>query len=404
MWWFERAPPLWRRFFQYDWFEHLLNKTMETFELACALIRRPSVTPEDAGCLQMIADRLRPLGFVCERMDAGKTANMWLRKGHQAPVVCLAGHVDVVPPGHTEAWTSPPFEPTVRDGVLYGRGAADMKTSLAAFVTAVERFIQRHPDHPGSIALLLTSDEEGDATQGTVEVVRVLAQRHENLDFCIVGEPTSDRQLGDVIKNGRRGSLSGKLVVKGVQGHIAYPHLADNPIHKLAPALAALVAEKWDDGDDYFPPTSWQVSNIHAGVGTGNVIPGTCEVLFNFRFSPASTVSSLQSRVKAILDQHDLQYDLNWQLSGEPFLTPKGTLVSAVSEAIARVTHLTPTLSTSGGTSDGRFIAKICPQVLEFGPMNATIHKVNEGIPVADIEPLSQIYEDILENLLHDPR
>ena len=378
--------------------------TSSTLEFTCELLHYPSITPQSAGALEAIAQRLAPLGFVCERMDAGGTANLWARRGQETPLVCFAGHVDVVPPGDLNAWVSPPFEPAIREGFLYARGAADMKTSLAAFVTAIERFLLAHPQHPGSIALLLTSDEEGDATHGTVEVVRRLQARGEGIDYCVVGEPTSDQRFGDTVKNGRRGSLSGKLTVKGVQGHIAYPHLADNPIHRLAPALADLVAQKWDEGDAYFPPTSFQISNIHAGTGVSNVIPGTCEVLFNFRYAACSDAKTLKDRVHAVLDQHGLTYELAWTLSGEPFLTPVGTLVSAISNAIAQETGQPPALSTSGGTSDGRFIAKLCPQVIEFGPINATIHKLNECIALADIEPLSRVYENALKNLLIAPK
>jgi succinyl-diaminopimelate desuccinylase len=371
-----------------------------TFALACQLIARPSVTPQDAGCLDLIAQRLAPLGFRCERIDAGGVSNLWARRGTAGPVVCLAGHTDVVPTGPLEHWASPPFQPEVRDGLLYGRGAADMKSSLAGFVTAVERFVAAHPDHPGSLALLLTSDEEGDAVHGTVEVVRALQARGEGIDYCIVGEPTSTARLGDVIKNGRRGSLSGRLTVKGQQGHVAYPHLARNPIHLLAPALAELAAAEWDRGNAYFPPTTWQVSNLHAGTGATNVIPGSAELLFNFRFSTASTPESLRERVHAILDRHGLDYELAWNLSGKPFLTPRGGLVAALAAAIRETVGLDTELSTTGGTSDGRFIAELCPQVVEFGPVNATIHKLDECIAVDALGPLSRIYERTLERLL----
>lgn len=371
-----------------------------TLELTRSLIARPSVTPEDAGCLDLIASRLAPLGFVCERIDGGGVSNLWARRGTARPLVVFAGHTDVVPTGPLEAWTSHPFEPTERDGMLFGRGAADMKASLAAFVTGIEAFVAAHPDHAGSIALLLTSDEEGDATHGTTLVVETLRARGEALDFCIVGEPTSTNTLGDTIKNGRRGSLSGKLTVKGVQGHIAYPHLAKNPIHLAAPALAELAAEKWDEGNEYFPPTSWQMSNIKAGTGATNVIPGTLEVLFNFRFATVHTADQLKARVHAVLDRHGLDYDLAWTLGGKPFLTPRGSLVSAMEAAIRDTLAISPELSTTGGTSDGRFIADICPQVVEFGPVNATIHKLNECIAVDAIQPLSDIYRRTLENLL----
>ena len=374
--------------------------TTPTLDLTRALIARPSVTPEDAGCLDLIAARLAPLGFVCERIDGGGVSNLWARRGSAAPLVVFAGHTDVVPTGPLDAWASNPFEPTERDGMLFGRGAADMKSSLAAFVTAIEAFVAAHPDHAGSIALLLTSDEEGDATHGTTLVVETLKARGETLDYCIVGEPTSSATLGDTIKNGRRGSLSGKLTVKGVQGHIAYPQLAKNPIHLAAPALAELAAEVWDEGNEYFPPTSWQMSNIKAGTGATNVIPGTLEVMFNFRFATVHTAEALKARVHAILDRHGLDYDLAWTLGGKPFLTPRGTLVAALEGAIRDTLAITPELSTTGGTSDGRFIAEICPQVAEFGPVNATIHKLNECIAVDAIEPLSAIYRRTLENLL----
>ncbi len=371
-----------------------------TLELTRSLIARPSVTPEDAGCLDLIASRLAPLGFVCERIDGGGVSNLWARRGTARPLVVFAGHTDVVPTGPLEAWISHPFEPTERDGLLFGRGAADMKASLAAFVTGIEAFVAAHPDHAGSIALLLTSDEEGDATHGTTLVVETLRARGEALDFCIVGEPTSTTTLGDTIKNGRRGSLSGKLTVKGVQGHIAYPHLANNPIHLAAPALAELAAEKWDEGNEYFPPTSWQMSNIKAGTGATNVIPGTLEVLFNFRFATVHTADDLKARVHAILDRHGLDYDLAWTLGGKPFLTPRGNLVGAMEAAIRDTVAISPELSTTGGTSDGRFIADICPQVVEFGPVNATIHKLNECVALDAIQPLSDIYRRTLENLL----
>lgn len=371
-----------------------------TLALARELIARPSVTPDDAGCLELLAARLEPLGFVCERIDANGVSNLWARRGDARPLLCFAGHTDVVPPGPLDKWHSPPFEPTVRDGHLYGRGAADMKTSLAAFVTAIERFVAAHPDHRGSIALLLTSDEEGVATHGTVKVVEALAARGERLDYCVVGEPTSVEILGDTIKNGRRGSLSGTLRVKGQQGHVAYPHLARNPIHELAPALAELAATRWDEGNEFFPPTTWQVSNIHAGTGANNVIPGECEVMFNFRFASVSSAESLQQRTHAVLDRHGLDYTLDWHLSGKPYLTGRGRLVDALSRAICDTVAVTTELSTSGGTSDGRFIADICAEVVEFGPVNATIHKLNECVALDAIEPLSMIYERTLAALL----
>jgi succinyl-diaminopimelate desuccinylase len=371
-----------------------------TLTLARQLIERRSVTPVDAGCLDLITARLEPLGFRCERIGANGVDNLWARRGERAPLLCLAGHTDVVPTGPLEHWTSDPFAPTIRDGVLYGRGASDMKTSLAAFVTAIERFVAAHPRHEGSIAVLFTSDEEGPAVDGTVKVVEALKDRGEKPDYCVVGEPTCVSRLGDMIKNGRRGSLSGKLVVKGVQGHVAYPHLAKNPVHDFGPALTELAAAEWDRGNEFFPPTTWQISNLAAGTGANNVIPGELHVKFNFRFSTASTLESLQTRVVGILDKHGLKYDLDWSYDGRPFVTKPGDLVDAVGRAIKTVTGLETKLSTTGGTSDGRFLADICPQVIEFGPPNATIHKVNECIAVADIEPLSRIYEQILVNLL----
>ena len=371
-----------------------------TLELVRALIARRSVTPQDAGCLDLVAARLEPLGFRCERIGANGVDNLWARRGSRAPLVCFAGHIDVVPTGPLEHWSTDPFTPTVREGVLYGRGASDMKTSIAAFVAAIEAFVAEHPEHAGSIAVLFTSDEEGPAVDGTVRVVEALRDRGERIDYCIVGEPTSEGRLGDVIKNGRRGSLSGNLVVKGVQGHVAYPHLARNPVHEFGPALAELARTLWDEGNEFFPPTTWQVSNISAGTGANNVIPGELHVKFNFRFSTASTLESLQTRVVNILDRHRLKYDLEWRYDGRPFLTKPGDLVDAVGRAIKSVTGIDTKLSTGGGTSDGRFIADICPQVIEFGPTNATIHKVNESIAVADIEPLRKIYQQVLVNLL----
>ncbi|MGC2165787.1 MAG: succinyl-diaminopimelate desuccinylase [Gallionella sp.] len=372
----------------------------DTLQLAKILIARRSLTPDDAGCQDILIGRLESLGFNIERMRFGTVDNFWARRGSSSPVLVFAGHTDVVPSGPVENWFSPPFEPTIRDGQLYGRGAADMKTSIAAFITAIEAFIAKHPDHSGSIALLITSDEEGVAVDGTVRVVEALQARGEVLDFCIVGEPTSNQRVGDMIKNGRRGSLSGTLVVKGVQGHIAYPHLIKNPIHMVAPALAELAATTWDNGNEYFPPTSWQISNINGGTGATNVVPGTVEILFNFRFSTASTERGLKDKVHAILDKHGVTYDLLWELSGKPYITGKGSLVAAISLAIEQSYGVTPELSTSGGTSDGRFIADICPQVIEFGPLNATIHKLNECVGVDDIEPLKLTYQRTLEILL----
>lgn len=384
-----------------------LNMT-STLQLAQALIARPSVTPEDHGCLEQIAERLAPLGFEAEWLPAGegsdRVTNLWLvRKGAvaNAPTLVFAGHTDVVPPGPLAHWTSAPFEPTIRDGRLYGRGASDMKSSIAAFVVAVEEFLQASPElNPNlRIALLLTSDEEGVATHGTVHVVNTLRQRGEQLDYCIVGEPTAVKQTGDMIKNGRRGSLGAKLIVKGIQGHIAYPHLARNPVHQALPALAELAAIEWDQGNDYFPPTSWQISNANAGTGATNVIPGEFIVDFNFRFSTESNATRLKEKVHAVLDSHGLEYAINWTLSGEPFLTAPGQLVSAVQKAIRAETGLETELSTSGGTSDGRFIAKICPQVVELGPPNDSIHKVDENIRLADLEPLKNIYRKVLVEL-----
>ena len=371
-----------------------------TLELSKELIARRSLTPDDAGCQEIMIERLEKLGFKIEKMRFGNVDNFWARRGTTAPLVCFAGHTDVVPTGPVEKWDSEPFTPTLRDGMLFGRGAADMKTSLAAFITAIEAFVGEHPAHAGSIALLITSDEEGVALDGTVKVVETLKGRHELMDYCIVGEPSCVSRLGDTIKNGRRGSLSGKLTVKGIQGHIAYPHLARNPIHLAAPAIAELANTQWDQGNEYFPPTTWQISNMHGGTGVSNVIPGMVEILFNFRFSTASTVDGLKSRVHGILDQHGLDYELSWELSGKPFLTPRGDLVDAISFAIQEVTGLKTELSTSGGTSDGRFIADICTQLVEFGPLNATIHKLNECVAAADIEPLKEIYLRTLVRLL----
>jgi len=372
----------------------------ETLALAIELLKRKSLTPDDAGCHDLIAARLQKLGFHIERHCHNGVDNLWARKGTAAPVVCFAGHTDVVPTGPLEQWLSDPFEPTIRDGKLYARGAADMKTSDAAFVTATERFVAAHPGHGGSIAFLLTSDEEGPATDGTVKVVEALKARGETLDYCIVGEPTSAAEFGDTIKNGRRGSLSGTLRIKGVQGHIAYPHLAKNPIHLAAPAIAELADTMWDEGNAYFPPTTWQISNIHAGTGATNVIPGAVEIQFNFRFSTASTAEGLMDAVNEILDSHGLDYEIDWSLSGKPFLTPRGPLCDHLSEAIHEVTGLTPELSTTGGTSDGRFIADICREVVEFGPLNMSIHKLNEHVAVENIEQLAAVYQKTLEKLL----
>jgi succinyl-diaminopimelate desuccinylase len=372
----------------------------ETLQLAKQLIARRSLTPADEGCIDIIGARLAPLGFSLEKMRCGDVDNLWARCGNAKPLLCFAGHTDVVPSGPPDQWHSDPFVPEVRNGMLYGRGASDMKGPLAAFVTAIEKFATENPQHRGSIAVLLTSDEEGVAVDGTVRVVEALQKRSELIDYCIVAEPTSETRTGDTIKNGRRGSLSGALTVKGVQGHIAYPHLLRNPIHLAAPALAELAATTWDEGNEHFPPTSWQVSNIHGGTGATNVVPGTLDILFNFRFSTASTVDGLKSRVHAILDKYGLEYELRWELSAKPYLTPHGSLVDAVGAAIREVTGLEAGLSTGGGASDGRFIADICPQVIELGPLNATIHKIDECVAVADLDALSEIYYLTLRKLL----
>jgi succinyl-diaminopimelate desuccinylase len=366
------------------------------------LVSRASVTPVDGGCQQAMIDRLQSAGFRVEKLDFGSVENFWARRGTDGPVLCFAGHTDVVPPGPLEQWSADPFEPTERDGHLYGRGAADMKTSIAAFVTAVERFTQSHHDHPGSIALLITSDEEGVAVDGTVRVVDALRARNETLDYCIVGEPSCAEQLGDTIKNGRRGSLNGELRVRGVQGHVAYPQLAKNPVHLAVPALAELGHAIWDEGNEHFPPTTFQISNVQAGTGAANVIPGEFRVAFNFRFSTASTVESLKAAVHGVLDRHRLDYALEWYLSGMPFLTQRGRLVEAAIGAIRAELGVTPQLSTSGGTSDGRFIASICTQVMELGPVNASIHKLNERVALSDVDRLSRVYERLLGDLLLD--
>lgn len=366
-----------------------------------ALIERPSVSPEDAGCQVLLMESLSPLGFSAETFERSGTTNLWARRGTTGPLVVFAGHTDVVPSGPLDQWHSDPFVPTIKDDKLYGRGAADMKTSIAAFVTAAEEFVMANPNHHGSIALLITSDEEGPATDGTVMVCEALKARGENPDFCIVGEPTSVDNLGDTIKNGRRGSMSGKLRIIGKQGHIAYPHLARNPIHEAAPAIQSLVNEVWDAGNEYFPATSFQISNIHGGTGAGNIIPGDVVIDFNFRFSTESTVDTLQSRVRDLLDSHQLQYEIKWTVSGQPFLTPKGELSQALSSAIEAETGIKTALSTTGGTSDGRFIAQICPQVVEFGPINASIHQINEHIALNELEPLKNIYRRTLEQLLN---
>ncbi len=372
----------------------------EALELAKELIARKSVTPEDGGCQEVIAKRLARAGFRCEPMNFGAVSNLWARRGDRQPVVCFAGHTDVVPTGPLAEWHSDPFVPTIRDGRLYGRGAADMKSSIAAFVVATEMFLQERPGHSGSIAFLLTSDEEGPALDGTVRVVEALKRRKELIDYCIVGEPTSVDGLGDMLKNGRRGSLSGRLVVRGIQGHVAYPQLVKNPIHLLAPALAELAKAQWDPGNESFPPTSFQVSNIHAGTGAGNVVPGSVEVDFNFRFSTESTDVSLKTRVESILAKHGLEYSVSWVLGAKPFLSANGRLAQTVMAAGKKHTGRSAELSTTGGTSDARFIIDICPEVIELGPVNASIHKLNEHIALAELEKLPGIYLDTLRALL----
>ena len=372
----------------------------DVLDLARELIARKSVTPEDGGCQELLAARLARAGFRCEPMRFGDVSNLWARRGGAAPVVCFAGHTDVVPTGPLSEWQSDPFVPTIRDGKLYGRGAADMKSSIAAFVVAAEMFVQERPAHAGSIALLLTSDEEGVAVDGTVRVVEALKARKETIDYCIVGEPTSVDALGDMIKNGRRGSLSGKLTVRGIQGHVAYPHLVKNPVHLLAPALAELARTQWDKGNESFPPTSFQVSNIHAGTGAANVVPGSVAVDFNFRFSTESTDATLKSRVEAILKKHGLDYSIDWVLGARPFLSRRGRLAQAVADAAKKHTGRSAELSTTGGTSDARFIIDICPEVIELGPVNASIHKLNEHISLAELERLPRIYLETLRALL----
>ena len=376
----------------------------KTLALAIDLLKRQSNTPDDAGCQEVMISRLEKIGFTIERMRFGNVDNFYARKGTAAPLLVFAGHTDVVPTGPLDKWHTPPFEPTIKDAMLYARGAADMKTSLAAFITSIEEFIAENPNHAGSIGLLITSDEEGVAVEGTVKVVEVLKNRNELIDYCIVGEPTSNKVVGDMIKNGRRGSLSGKLTVKGVQGHIAYPHLVKNPIHLVAPAIKDMVETVWDNGNEYFPPTSWQISNMNGGTGATNVVPGEVEILFNFRFCPelngaGSTDANLRSRVHTILDKHALDYDCDWEYS-QPYITPRGNLVDAIEVAIQTAYGVMPELSTTGGTSDGRFIADICKQVIEFGPLNKTIHKLNECVGVADIEPLKETYKLTMQALL----
>ncbi len=372
----------------------------ETLALAKALIARRSITPEDDGCQQIILERLAPLGFKAEVLRCNDVVNLWIRHGDAKPLVVLAGHTDVVPPGPLEKWHSDPFEPTERDGKLFGRGAADMKTSVAAFVTAAERFVAAHPSHRGSIALLITSDEEGQSIDGTVRVVEELKRRGETIDYCIVGEPSSVEVFGDTIKNGRRGSLTGRLVVQGIQGHVAYPQRAKNPVHLVAPAIAELAATGWDHGNAFFPPTTWQISNIHAGTGAQNIIPGSVQVDFNFRFSTESTPESLQARVREILERHGLDYAIDWIVGGKPFLTKRGRLVETLTSVVKKVSGVSPQVNCTGGTSDGRFIIDICPEVAEFGPVNRSIHKVNEAVAIDEIGPLAEVYLKAIEELL----
>jgi len=371
----------------------------ETLKLAKDLISRNSVTPEDAGCQPLMIERLKAIGFEIENLRFEDVDNFWARRGTEGPLLAFAGHTDVVPTGPENEWKYPPFEPTIEGDLLYGRGAADMKGSLASMIIACENFIAKHPDHKGSIAFLITSDEEGPSINGTVKVVEHLEERHEKIDYCLVGEPSSTNKVGDIVKNGRRGSLNGKLLVKGVQGHVAYPHLATNPFHAASAALTELCAQSWDAGNEFFPPTTFQISNLNSGTGATNVIPGRLDVLFNFRYSTEVTQDELKKRVHGIFDKHKIDYSIEWNLSGEPFLTPQGELVSAVQKAVKKVMKYDPELSTSGGTSDGRFIAPTGAQVVELGPLNATIHKVDECVSVSDLDKLTEIYEVMLEEL-----
>tara|TARA_A100001391_G_scaffold67430_1_gene43127 strand:- start:1376 stop:2503 length:1128 start_codon:yes stop_codon:yes gene_type:complete len=371
-----------------------------TLDYAKELIRRPSVTPEDEGCQDWMIEKLEALGFRCETLWFEEVRNLWARRGEGGPLFVFAGHTDVVPTGAVEHWRHDPFVPTEEDGLLYGRGAADMKGSIAAMMVAVEEFVAAYPDHGGSIGFLITADEEGPSVNGTVKVVETLQARNEAIDYCLVGEPSSTDTVGDVIKNGRRGSLGAVLTVKGVQGHVAYPHLARNPVHDAAPALAELAATEWDRGNDFFPATSFQISNINAGTGATNVIPGRCEVVFNFRFSTELTEDELRHRTETVLNKHGLDYEIEWKLSGQPFLTDRGALVDATVAAIQQVTGRDTELSTAGGTSDGRFIAPTGAQVVELGPVNATIHKVDEHTDIAELDTLTVVYRRVLENLL----
>jgi succinyl-diaminopimelate desuccinylase len=372
----------------------------KTLNLTKELISKKSITPLDEGCQDLLISHLELLGFKIEKMAYGNVSNFYARKGHEAPLLVFAGHTDVVPTGPETKWSSPPFEPTIKNDRLYGRGAADMKASLAAFIVSIEEFLAENKDHKGSIGLLITSDEEGIAVDGTVKVIEALKNRKEKIDFCIVGEPTCVSKLGDTVKNGRRGSLSAKLKVKGIQGHIAYPELIKNPIHEVAPAIDDLVKTIWDEGNEYFPKTSWQISNINGGTGATNVVPGDVEILFNFRYSSASTANMLKSRFIEILNKHQLDYDIDWEHSGEPYLTEKGTLVDVLSDAVKEISGVRPTISTTGGTSDGRFISKLCDQVVEFGPINESIHKINENVNVNDIETLKDIYKLTISKIL----
>ncbi len=371
-----------------------------SLDLAIELLQRPSVTPDDAGCQQFLRERLEPLGFACETMQFEEVTNLWARRGADGPLFCFAGHTDVVPTGPLDAWDSDPFRPEIRDGLLYARGAADMKSSIACFVVACEEFIAAHPEHRGSIALLITSDEEGPAKNGTVRVIEALQDRGEKIDWCLVGEPSSTERLGDVVKNGRRGSLGARLVIRGKQGHVAYPHLADNPVHRAAPFLADLTAIEWDRGNDFFPPTTLQISNIHAGTGATNVISGELVIDFNLRFSTALTPEAIRERVENLLHRHGLDYRIDWNLSGLPFITETGALLDAARQAIHEVQGIDTEMSTAGGTSDGRFIAPTGAQVLELGPVNASIHQINEHVRAADLDILTRVYRKILENLL----
>jgi len=371
-----------------------------TLDLLCDLIRRRSVTPDDAGCQAVLRERLEPLGFTCETMQFNDVTNLWARRGSSSPVLCFAGHTDVVPPGNEDEWHSDPFEPVLRDGLLFARGSADMKSGLAAMIVAIEQFLEEHADHEGSIALLITSDEEGRARDGTLKVMQALTERDEHVDWCVLGEPSSENELGDIVRVGRRGSLSGMLTVRGIQGHVAYPHLADNPIRRFAPVLAELHDIVWDDGNEFFPPTSFQVVDVQSGIGAPNVTPAELSARFNFRYSTEWTHESLQEKVHSVFDAHDIDYELKWHLSGKPFLTQPGKLVNAVHEAVTEHTGKAPELSTGGGTSDGRFISPAGVDVVELGPVNASIHKIDEHVKVDDVITLTSMYKRIMELML----